>query len=88
MKIGVYVCQCGINIAHTVDTERVVEIVQNLPNVEIAREHEYMCSDPGQELIKKDIKEPKLDRVVVASCSTRMHEPTFRIVLDECEVNP
>ncbi len=88
MKIGVYVCQCGINIAHTVATERVVELVKVLPNVEVARDYKYMCSDPGQELIKKDIKELKLDRVVVASCSPRMHEPTFRKVLEECDLNP
>jgi heterodisulfide reductase subunit A len=88
MKIGVYVCQCGINIAHTVDTERVVELVKNLSNVSIARDYKYMCSDPGQELIKKDIKELDLDRVVVASCSPRMHEPTFRKVLEECNLNP
>ena len=88
MKIGVYICQCGINIAHTVDTERVVELVKNLPNVAVSRDYKYMCSDPGQELIKKDIKEMKLDRVVVASCSPRMHEPTFRAVLEECGMNP
>jgi heterodisulfide reductase subunit A len=88
MKIGIYVCQCGINIAHTVDTERVVKLVENLPNVEIARDYKYMCSDPGQELIKKDINEMKLDRVIVASCSPRMHEPTFRKVLEECDLNP
>jgi heterodisulfide reductase subunit A len=88
MKIGVYICQCGINIAHTVDTERVVKLVSNLPNVAVARDYKYMCSDPGQELIKKDIKEMKLDRVVVASCSPRMHEPTFRAVLEEMGLNP
>jgi heterodisulfide reductase subunit A len=88
MKIGVYVCQCGINIAHTVNTERVVELVGNLDNVAIARDYKYMCSDPGQELIKKDIKEMKLDRVVVASCSPRMHEPTFRAVLEDMDLNP
>ena len=88
MKIGVYICQCGINIAHTVDTERVVELVNNLTNVAVARDYKYMCSDPGQELIKKDIKEMKLDRVVVASCSPRMHEPTFRAVLEDTGLNP
>jgi heterodisulfide reductase subunit A len=88
MKIGVYICQCGINIAHTVNTERVVELASNLPNVAIARDYKYMCSDPGQELIKKDIKEMKLDRVVVASCSPRMHEPTFRAVLEDMDLNP
>ncbi len=88
MKIGVYICQCGINIAHTVDTERVVELVNNLPNVAVARDYKYMCSDPGQELIKKDIKEMKLDRIIVASCSPRMHEPTFRAVLEDMDLNP
>jgi len=88
MKIGVYVCECGINIAATVDVEKVVEEVKNLPNVAVSRFYKYMCSDPGQELIKKDIKELHLDRVVVASCSPRMHEPTFRRVLEETGLNP
>ena len=88
MKIGVYICQCGINIAQTVDTERVVELVNNLPNVAVARDYKYMCSDPGQDLIRKDIKEMNLDRVVVASCSPRMHEPTFRAVLESSGMNP
>jgi len=88
MKIGVYICQCGINIAHMVNTERVIELVGNLQNVAVARDYKYMCSDPGQELIKKDIKEMKLDRVVVASCSPRMHEPTFRAVLEDTGLNP
>jgi len=88
MKIGVYICQCGINIAATVDVENVAEQVKSLPNVAVSRFYKYMCSDPGQELIKKDIKELKLDRVVVASCSPRMHEPTFRAVLEESGLNP
>jgi heterodisulfide reductase subunit A len=88
MKIGVYICQCGINIAQTVDVEKVAEYANTLPSVEVARFYKYMCSDPGQELIKKDIKEMKLDRVVVASCSPRMHEPTFRAVLEDMGMNP
>jgi heterodisulfide reductase subunit A len=88
MKIGVYICQCGINIAQTVDVEQAAEQVKMLPNVAVSRFYKYMCSDPGQELIKKDIKEMKLDRVVVASCSPRMHEPTFRAVLEEMGMNP
>ncbi|MCK5301069.1 MAG: CoB--CoM heterodisulfide reductase iron-sulfur subunit A family protein, partial [Thermoplasmatales archaeon] len=88
MKIGVYICQCGINIAATVDVEKVAEQVGLLPNVAVSRFYKYMCSDPGQELIKKDIKELKLDRVVVASCSPRMHEPTFRAVLEDMDMNP
>ena len=88
MKIGVYICQCGINIAYKVDVEKVAEHIGSLPNVTISRFYKYMCSDPGQNLIKKDIKELKLDRVVVASCSPRMHEPTFRNVLEDCGLNP
>jgi heterodisulfide reductase subunit A-like polyferredoxin len=88
MKIGVYVCECGVNIAATVDVEKVADHAGTLPNVAISRFYKYMCSDPGQELIKKDIKEMKLDRIVVASCSPRMHEPTFRAVLEDMNLNP
>lgn len=87
-KIGVYICECGINIGATVDVEKVVEYAQTLPNVTISRFYKYMCSEPGQALIKKDIKELGLNRVVVASCSPRMHEPTFRAVLLEAGINP
>ena len=88
MRIGVYVCECGINISATVDVEKVANSAKSLPNVVISRYYKYMCSDPGQELIKSDIEEFKLDRVVVASCSPRMHEPTFRVVLEEKNLNP
>jgi heterodisulfide reductase subunit A len=88
MKIGVYVCHCGINIAATVDVEKVTEFVSKLPNVEVARNYTYMCSDPGQELIKEDIEEFGLDGVVVAACSPRMHEPTFRAVIEDVGLNP
>ena len=88
MKIGVYICECGVNIAATVDVEKVADHAKSLPNVAVSRFYKYMCSDPGQELIKKDIEELKLDRVVVASCSPRMHEPTFRNVLEEMDLNP
>jgi heterodisulfide reductase subunit A len=77
MKIGVYVCECGVNIGATVDVETVAEYAKSLPYVVESRYYKYMCSDPGQELIKKDIKEQGLDRIVVASCSPRMHEPNF-----------
>ena len=77
-RIGVYVCDCGVNIAATVNVPQVVESAKELPYVVVARENKYMCSKPGQDMIKKDIKELALDRVVVASCTPRMHEPTFR----------
>ena len=88
MRIGVYVCECGINISATVDVEKTVEQVKDLPNVKVSRQYKYMCSDPGQQLIKNDIKELNLDRVVVASCSPRMHEVTFRNVVEEAGMNP
>jgi len=83
VKIGVYVCHCGINIEATVDTRRVAEVASHLPGVVVARDYKYMCSDPGQELIREDMRELGINRVVVASCSPRMHEPTYRTVLAE-----
>ena len=87
-KIGVYVCHCGANIAGTVDVAQVTEFAKGLPSVALAREYKFMCSDPGQELIKNDIKEQGLNRVVVASCSPRLHEPTFRRALASAGLNP
>jgi len=86
-RIGVYVCNCGINIGAVVNVDSVAEYAKTLPYVVVSRTYVYMCSDPGQELIKKDIKEFNLNRVVVASCSPRMHEPTFRAVLEEVGMN-
>jgi len=77
-KVGVYVCHCGINIAGKVDVHAVAEAASKLPGVVVSREYKFMCSDPGQELIQKDIHEFGLERVVVASCSPLMHEATFR----------
>jgi heterodisulfide reductase subunit A2 len=88
MKIGVYICHCGINIAATIDVEKVRAFAQTLPQVEIARNYQYMCSDPGQDLIKNDIKNIGIDRVVVASCSPRMHEPTYRRAIQSVGLNP
>jgi heterodisulfide reductase subunit A len=87
-KIGVYVCHCGANIAGTVDVMQVVEYAKILPSVALARDYKFMCSDPGQDLIKNDIKEQGLNRVVVASCSPRLHEPTFRRTLAAAGLNP
>ncbi len=87
-KVGVYVCHCGINIANKVDVFDVVEFARSLPNVSIAREYKFMCSDPGQDLIKEDIQEGKVNRVVVASCSPLMHEPTFRRTMSDAGENP
>lgn len=87
-RIGVYICHCGSNIAGTVDIDEVVRSVKGLEGVVVARDYKFMCSDPGQEMIKKDIKELGLNRIVVASCSPTMHEPTFRRVCQEAGINP
>jgi heterodisulfide reductase subunit A len=87
-RIGVYICHCGTNIAATIDVEQVAEFAQRLPGVVIARHYTYMCSEPGQGLIKQDCEEQGLKRVVVASCSPRMHEPTFRKAAQSGGVNP
>ncbi|MBM4351933.1 MAG: CoB--CoM heterodisulfide reductase iron-sulfur subunit A family protein [Deltaproteobacteria bacterium] len=88
MKIGVYICHCGINIAATVDIEKVTAFARTLPHVAIARNYQYMCSDPGQDWIKNDIKNLGIDRVVVAACSPRMHEPTYRNACRSAGLNP
>ena len=87
-KIGVYICHCGLNIAGTVDVEEAAKYAATLPNVVVSRAYRYMCSDPGQDLIKNDIRELGLNRVVVASCSPRMHEPTFRKACQDAGLNP
>jgi heterodisulfide reductase subunit A len=86
-RIGVYICQCGTNIAGTVDVATVTDFARNLSPVTVARQHEHMCSDPAQEMIKEDIKQLELNRVVVASCSPLMHEPTFRRVCEDAGLN-
>ena len=87
-KIGVYVCDCGVNIGATVNVGAVVKFAQELPNVTVAREHKYTCSEPGQTMIKDDIKNLGINRVVVASCSPRMHETTFQNTVAEAGLNP
>ncbi|GEA16687.1 MAG: hypothetical protein PWR22_681 [Moorella sp. (in: firmicutes)] len=87
-RIGVFVCHCGTNIAAVVDVKKVAEAARSFPDVVYATNYQYMCSDPGQELIRKAIKEQRLDRVVVASCSPRLHEPTFRKTCESAGVNP
>ena len=87
-RVGVYVCHCGTNIAGTVDVASVAQYIGTLPNVVVSRDYKYMCSNTGQEMIKEDIHSAQLDRVVVAACSPRMHEVTFRRVLSEAGLNP
>jgi len=87
-RIGVYICHCGSNIAGTVDVAAVTEFTRTLDAVSLARNYVFMCSDPGQELIKQDIRELGLNRIVIAACSPTMHEATFRRVLEEAGINP
>jgi len=88
LRIGVFVCDCGLNIAGSLDTEAVREYAESLPDVAAAVRNRYTCADPGQQEIKKAIVEHKLNRVVVASCSPRLHEPTFRHCVSEAGLNP
>jgi len=87
-KVGVFICHCGSNIAHSVDCAKVADALKDYPNVAFSTDYKYMCSEPGQELIKNAIKEQGLDRVVVASCSPRMHENTFRKCISQAGLNP
>jgi len=87
-RIGVYICHCGTNIAGVVDVKSVAEHASQLENVIVSRHYAYMCSDPGQSLIKEDIQKHALNRVVVASCSPLMHEATFRTACAEAGLNP
>lgn len=87
-RIGVYICHCGSNIAGTVDIDQVTQFAQGLDSVVVSRDYKFMCSEPGQELIKNDIRNLGINRVVVASCSPTMHERTFRRVCQEAGLNP
>ena len=86
-RIGVYICHCGTNIAQTVDIPAVAEFAKTLPDVVVVQEYKYMCSDPGQLMIQKDIEKHKLNCVVVSSCSPLMHEETFRGVIEDAGLN-
>lgn len=88
VRVGVYVCHCGTNIAAAVDVRAVSEYAASLPGVALARDYKYMCSDPGQDLIRKDIAEYGLQRIVVAACSPHLHEHTFRKATEQGGINP
>ncbi|HOV68472.1 MAG TPA: disulfide reductase, partial [Methanoregulaceae archaeon] len=87
-RIGVYICHCGTNIAGSVDISAVEEYARTLPNVAHVDNYQYMCSTPGQGKIEESIKEKGLTGVVVAACSPRLHEPTFRTATKEGGLNP
>ncbi len=88
LRIGVYVCHCGSNIAGVVDTGEIAEFASHLPGVVRALDPPYACADSGQSIIKEDIIKYNLNRVVVSACSVRMHEPTFRAAVAEAGLNP
>jgi len=88
LRIGCYVCHCGVNIAAIVDVKALAEYVASMPGVVVSRTYKYMCSDPGQELIQQDIREHKLNRVIIASCSPLLHEHTFRTAVEKGGLNP
>ncbi len=87
-KIGVFICHCGSNIAGVVDIEKVKAAINGLPNVEIIDDYKYVCSKPGQQLLKDHITNSRLGGIVIAACSPRMHEPTFRQAMREAGLNP
>jgi len=87
-RIGVFICHCGLNIAGVINIQELVEHAKKLPNVAYVKDNRYTCADPGQDEIRKGIKEHKLNRVVVAACSPRLHEPTFRRCVSEAGLNP
>jgi heterodisulfide reductase subunit A len=88
IRIGCYICHCGVNIAAMVDVKALAEYAASMPGVVISREYKYMCSDPGQVLIQQDIREHKLNRIIVASCSPLLHERTFRTAVEKGGLNP
>jgi len=87
-RVGIFVCECGGNIGDVVDVKKVVEAVKSWEGVVVAKYHRYLCSKPGQEMILDAIKKQNLDRVVVASCTPRMHLSTFRSVMERAGLNP
>jgi len=87
-KIGIFVCECGGNIGDVIDVKAVVDAVKNWEGVAVAKYHRYLCSKPAQEMILEAIQKQNLDRVVVASCTPRMHLPTFQSVLERAGLNP
>lgn len=87
-RIGVFLCWCGSNIGGVVDVPKVAEAVKDFPGVAYVQENKYTCTEPGQDAMIKAIKEHKIERVVVASCSPRMHLPTFQKAVENAGLNP
>ncbi|MCG2727100.1 MAG: disulfide reductase, partial [Candidatus Methanoperedenaceae archaeon] len=86
-RVGVFICECGVNIGGVVDTQVVADYAATLPGVKVTSVNKFTCSDSGQADIQQKIKEHNLDRVVVAACSPKTHEPTFRACLEQMGLN-
>lgn len=87
IRIGFFICHCGVNISTIVNVAEVRDYVATLPHVVVSKDYKFMCSDPGQEIIINAVKTNKLNRVVVAACSPLMHEPTFRTACEKAGIN-
>ncbi len=87
-RVGVFVCECGMNISGTVDVNAVAEFALGIPGVVHSSVNKYTCAEPGQQEIRDVIREKNLDRIVVAACTPRMHEPTFKACAEEAGLNP
>lgn len=87
-RVGVYICDCGVNIAGVVNNPELTKYAEKLGDVVLAKEYKFICAEPGQKMIKDDIKEHGLNRIVVAACSPNMHEATFREACKEAGLNP
>ena len=88
VKVGVFLCKCGKNIAGSVDIDKIAEQVKDLPNVELVQVNTYTCSDPGQVEIETAIKEQGIDKIVVSACSPRLHGPTWKKLMKRSGMNP
>jgi heterodisulfide reductase subunit A len=88
MKTGIFICHCGHNIKHTVDVKKLSEYFKNIPNVTVSKDYVFVCSEPGQDMIREAIEREGLDRVVIASCTPSLHGPMFKDVLRKSSLNP
>jgi len=88
MKTGIFICHCGHNIKHTVDVKRLSEFFKKYPGVAVSQDYVFVCSEPGQDLIKEKIEKEGLDRVIIASCTPSLHEEMFKDVLKKSNLNP
>jgi len=87
-RVGVFICHCGTNIAQMIDIDELVQFAKTLPDVVAVREYKYMCADTGQNLIKEEVEKNRINRIVVAACSPRLHEETYKKAAARAGINP